>query len=105
MEALVARGKVAFEEKRYQDAVADFGRSLTFPENLEVGAHYELTDAESRYWLGMAYQALKETENARAAWTIGSKQRTLSDPKMPFIDITEAQDTYVVKCREALAGL
>ena len=103
--ALMARGQVAFEEERYQEALADFERALTFPENLEVGARYELTDAHTRYWLGRTYQALGEKDKAREAWEIGANQRTSSDPKMPFIRITKEQDEYVLKCRETPAGL
>lgn len=103
--ALLARGRIAFEEERYQDALGDFERALTFPENLEVGARYELTDAETRYWLGRVYQTLGDMNKARDSWTTGSKQRTSTDPPMPFISISKAQDEYVQKCHEALAGL
>ena len=103
--AVLARGRIAFEEERYQDALGDFERALTFPENLEVGARYELTDAETRYWLGRVYETLGDMNKARDSWTTGSKQRTSSDPPMPFISISKTQDEYVLKCREALAGL
>jgi tetratricopeptide (TPR) repeat protein len=105
VEALMARGRIAFEDGRYEDARADFERALTFPENLEVGARYELTDAHVRYWLGKTWQALGDAAAARTQWETGAKQRTSADPNMPFIRITNEQDDSVAKCREALASL
>ena len=105
VEALMARGIIAFEEERYQDALGDFDRALTFPENLEVGARYELTDAKTRYWIGRVNQTLGNLDKTREAWKIGARQITSEDPKKPFINITADQDEYVLKCREALAAL
>jgi tetratricopeptide (TPR) repeat protein len=100
--ALTARGRTAFNAGDFASARADFERALTYPENLEVGARYELTDAELRHWLGRTWLALGQREKARQAWLIGARQRTSQDPPRPFIHITPAQDDHVRKCREAL---
>lgn len=105
VDALMARGKLAFETGDFAAARADFERALTYPENLEVGAFYELTDAETRYRLGRALEAQGLIEEAAAMWKIGAEQRTSEDPKAPFIRITPAQDAYVEKCRAALKEL
>ena len=100
--ALLARGKERFAAGDYKAALADFERALTYPENLEVGARYEATNAETQYWLGKTRLALGRDEAARAAWREGAKQRTSDDPALPFIRITAAQDEHVKKCRTAL---
>jgi len=100
--ALTARGRTAFNTGDFASARADFERALTYPENLEVGARYELTDAELRHWLGRTWLALGQREKARQAWLIGARQRTSQDPPRSFIHITPAQDDHVRKCREAL---
>ncbi len=103
--ALLARGRGHFDAGRLDAALADFQRALTYPENLEVGAQYRLTDAEVRYWLGRTLHALGRVEEARAAWRVGAAQITSAHPPLPFITVTPAQDEYVRKCAEALENL
>lgn len=100
--ALMGRGKEHFEAERYDDALADFQTALTYPANLEVGARYELTDAETRYWLGKTFMTLGRPEEARAAWQTGAKQFAASHPDHPFIPVTPTQAEYVQRCTEAL---
>ena len=102
MQALIARGKQRFEAEEFDAALADFERSLTYPENLQVGARYVETSAETRYWLGKTYAALGRIDETRDEWENGAAQRTTSDPPMPMISISKVQDTYVEKCRTAL---
>ena len=101
-EALTKRGVAHYEMGSFADARADFEKALTFPENLEVGARYELTDAETRYWLGRTLMAMGYKTEAREAWKTGAAQMTKGSPKKDFISISEAQDTHVKKCRTAL---
>lgn len=105
VEALLARGKIRFEAGAYAEALEDFQTALTYPENLEVGAHYKLTDAETRYWEGKTLLALGRGEEARAAWREGASQVTSKDPAHMFIVITAAQDEYVNRCATALEVL
>lgn len=103
--ALMTRGKQAFEAGALEAAAADFAKALTYPENLEVGARYELTDAETRYWLGKALHALGRVEEARAEWATGAAQHTSQHPPLPNIPTFPAQDEHVAKCRAALDAL
>ncbi len=103
--ALMARGKSAFEQGDQEAALRDFEGALTYPENLEVGRPFEVTDAETRYWVGKTLAALNRLDEAREAWKIGAGQRTSDDPKVPFVTVTPLQDEYVRKCRTALEVL
>jgi len=100
--ALTARGKQRYEAGELEAARKDFELALTYPENLEVGARYKLTDAEIRYWLGKTLLALGRPEEAQAAWEIGAAQVTSKGPQFPFIPVTPAQDEYVQRCATAL---
>ncbi|MBP8129451.1 MAG: DUF5107 domain-containing protein [Candidatus Hydrogenedentes bacterium] len=100
--ALLSRGKAALADGRPEEALRDFDTALTYPENLQVGAHYVLTDAEVRYWMGKALAALGRMDDARIAWTIGAAQPTLNDPPLVFVPVTETQDEYVKQCATAL---
>ncbi len=102
VQALLARGKDYYRDGNYEAALGDFERALTYPENLEVGARYEETNAETQYWLGKACLALGRAEEAKLAWQAGAQQRTSADPALPFIRITPAQNEHVEKCRTAL---
>jgi len=102
VKALLARGKERFAATQHGMALADFQKALTYPENLHVGARYALTDAEVRYWLGKTLLALGREAEARTAWETGAAQVTSSDPPLPFIPVTAAQDEYVKRCATAL---
>lgn len=102
--ALLARGRLHFEAERLEDALADFQRALTYPENLEVGMRYRRTDAEVCYWLGKTLHTLGRIEAACEIWREGAAQITSADPPLPFIPVTPAQDEHVRKCAEALNG-
>jgi tetratricopeptide (TPR) repeat protein len=100
--ALLARGKQRFDAGQFEPAAQDFLRALTYPENLEVGAHYKLTDAEVRYWAGKALLALGRDAEAREQWTLGSGEISLASPKATFIEVTPEQDEHVKRCATAL---
>ncbi len=100
--ALLARGKLSFGAGETEKALADFTETLTYPEYLEVGARYVLTDAELRYWQGKSLAKLDRMKDARDAWKIGAAQPTKTSPKQPYIGIDDAQDLHVKKCATAL---
>jgi len=100
--ALLARGRQSFDAGRMEEALDDFEKALTYPENLEVGRPYEVTDAETQYWVGKARWALGRADAAREAWETGAGQRTSDDPALPFVTVTASQDQHVRKCRTAL---
>jgi tetratricopeptide (TPR) repeat protein len=103
--ALMARGKRSFEANDMAAALQDFERALTYPENLEVGRPYVVTNAETHYWIGKTLQALERIPEAREAFTTGAAQRSSDDPPLPFVTVTPAQDEHVRKCRAALEVL
>ncbi len=86
--ALLARGRIHFENERYTAALDNFEKSLTFPENLGVGARYNHVDAESRYWLGKTLLKMGRQERARAELTNGAGQNP--------------ENEHVQKCEELL---
>ncbi len=100
--ALTGRGKVSFAAGDYEKALADFSEALTYPEYLEVGARYILTDAELRYLQGQCLAKLGRLDEAKAAWKIGAAQMTKDMPAMPYINVDDAQDLHVKKCATAL---
>ncbi len=102
VKAHVDRGKARFEARQYDGALADFQAALTYPENLEVGAKYKLTDAETRYWLGKTLAALGRLDEAKAQWTEGAGQITSKDKSHVFVEVTPAQDEHVQRCATAL---
>ncbi len=101
-DALLGRGKLRFKAGDLDGALSDFSEALTYPEYLEVGARYVLTDAELRYWQGKTLAKLGKAEEARAAWEIGAAQPTKDSPKQPYINVNDAQDLHVKKCVTAL---
>lgn len=100
--ALLARGLQHYEAGAYEPALADFSEALTYPDYLNVGRRYVLTDAEIRYWQGQSLAKLGRHDEAREAWAIGAAQPTKDSPKLPFISVNDAQDAFVKKCAAAL---
>lgn len=100
--ALTARGKGYFDAGDYEKALADFSEALTYPEYLEVGARYVLTDAELRYWQGQSLAKLGRLVEAKEAWKVGAAQLSKDMPSMPYINVDDVQDLYVKKCATAL---
>lgn len=100
--ALMARGKVRYEGGDIEAALADFSEALTYPEYLEVGARYILTDAELRYWQGQCLAKLGRLDEAVAAWKVGAEQMTKAMPAKAFINVDDAQDEHVKKCAAAM---
>jgi tetratricopeptide (TPR) repeat protein len=101
-DALLGRGKAFFASGDYDKALADFTEALTYPDYLEVGARYVLTDAEVRYWQGKTFAKLGRVDEARKAWEVGAAQPSKDMPKQVFIGVNAAQDSHVKKCATAL---
>lgn len=100
--AHMTRGKARFDAKQYESALADFQAALTYPENLEVGMKYKLTDAETRYWLGKTLASLGRMDEAKAAWKTGAEEVNSKGPSHTFVAVTPVQDEYVQRCATAL---
>lgn len=66
MFACFARGRIAYKEGRYEDALRDFRASQQMPENLHVGFWNESVTIPYRYYEAAALKALHRTEEADA---------------------------------------
>jgi tetratricopeptide (TPR) repeat protein len=100
--ALTGRGKGYFAAGDYEKALTDFSEALTYPEFLEVGARYVLTDAELRYWQGQSFAKLGRLDEAKEAWKVGASQVSKDTPPMTYINVDDVQDLHVKKCATAL---
>ena len=74
-DAHIARGKGKLAAKDFKGALADFERSIDYPENLEVTRSYRGGRApESYYWMAVAQQGLGNAEAAKKAWRESAAQ-------------------------------
>ena len=67
VDAHLLRGQQQFAAKRYREAFTDYQAAAKIPDNLpseRMGGR----DAEIAYWLGAAYAALGQPEQARQSW-------------------------------------
>lgn len=68
-DAHVERGRQRLAARDYKGALADFERAIDYPANLEATRAYRGSRApETLYYAGLAYEALRQPENARRAW-------------------------------------
>ena len=90
--AHIERGIQELDGGRMELALEDFGRALTYPDNLNVGRSSKPQEARALYWKGKALEALGRAEQARLAWQEGSRGAP-GDPE---------QNEHVAKCQEEL---
>jgi len=64
--SLIQLARKAINSADYQQAVALLERAQTFPHNLGEGKLYGAQENDIFYWLGCAYEGLKDQENAVA---------------------------------------
>jgi uncharacterized protein HemY len=74
----LALGKRALEANDAAKAVAEFRRSLEYPENLRVGRPENVREAEQYLWLGKALLAAGEKDEAIAAWKRAAEEGSRS---------------------------
>lgn len=80
--AHLLRGKDCLERGEPQKALQDFLAALTYPANLGEGKHEVLTsDADVLYHVGLAYQALGDTERAGDAYRRAAEE---TDPEQLY---------------------
>ncbi len=65
--AHILRGRLRLQDKQYQDAIADFKAALETPANLPSEDRIN-REPEAYYWLGKAYQALGDQDQAKQYW-------------------------------------
>jgi tetratricopeptide (TPR) repeat protein len=66
-DAHVLRGRQHLQDKQYQEAIADFKAALEPPSNLPSEDRIN-RKPEADYWIGMAYQALGDADQAKQYW-------------------------------------
>jgi tetratricopeptide (TPR) repeat protein len=99
-DAHLLRGHRHFAANRYKDALADYERSLQFPEGLQTARHRTGGRfAEVAYWIGLAQQALGRNEDAQRIWKEAAAARIGSGSD----DILATADTTVLRFYQALA--
>jgi tetratricopeptide (TPR) repeat protein len=69
MDAHLVAGLARFDAGRYQDALAEFQASSSFPENLRAMRDDSAGAMEVAYWTGCAYEKLGDSTRATQAWT------------------------------------
>ena len=71
--ANLARGHQQMIDKHYAQALADYQAALQIPVNLqEATGNVSGRKVEVSYWIGNAYQAMGDSENAQRFWTDAS---------------------------------
>ena len=69
------RRRTRAARKDFSGALADFQAALTFPQNLEAARSYRGGRApEILYWVGTAFDALGQQQQAREAWKQSAAQ-------------------------------
>lgn len=80
VDAHLLRGLQHFSAKRYDKALADYLASLEFPENLHYAKPYSGgRSCQGYYFVGTAYEALGDTEKAKAAFESAVAERQDED--------------------------
>lgn len=75
--AFVGRGSERFDRGDMAGACADFDAALEYPTNLRIGRPAQTEDSRPRWCVGLAREALGETEAARAHWEAGAAETYL----------------------------
>jgi tetratricopeptide (TPR) repeat protein len=78
-DAHVLRGRQHLQDKQYQEAIADFKAALEPPSNLPSEDRIN-RKPEADYWIGMAYQALGDADQAKQYW---QKSAAVAVPEPP----------------------
>ncbi|MDF9796406.1 tetratricopeptide (TPR) repeat protein [Catalinimonas alkaloidigena] len=68
-----------FQQEQFEQAIVHLSEAQTYPENLGEGKLFGAQENDIFYWLGCAYDGLKEKEKAKDAW--GKASVGLSEPE------------------------
>ena len=66
--SLTEMAKKAIREKEYEKAIAHLTRTQVYPENLGEGKLYGARENEQLYWMGIAFEGLENSEQAKTCW-------------------------------------
>ena len=78
-DAHLLRGHQLLAQKRYRDALAAYQTAIKLPENIP-SERQDSREAEGSYWIGCAYEALGDMEQAKATW---QKSASAKPPDAP----------------------
>lgn len=84
--ARVELAKLAINKKNYQEAINLLKQCLVYPHNLGEGKLEGAQDNDFHYWLGKAYAALGDTENAHRHWEAATEGSTDPAPALYYND-------------------
>ncbi len=82
----VELAKKALDKKNYEEAISLLQECLEYPPHLGEGKLYGAQENDFYYYLGIAYDAMGQQENARECWTEATKGPQEPAPAMYYND-------------------
>ncbi len=82
----VELAKQALEKKNYEEAISLLQECLEYPHHLGEGKLYGAQENDFYYYLGIAYDAMGQQENARECWMEATKGPQEPAPAMYYND-------------------
>ena len=82
----VELAKKALDKKNYEEAISLLQECLEYPPHLGEGKLYGAHENDFYYYLGIAYEAIGQTEKARVCWTEATKGPQEPAPAMYYND-------------------
>ena len=82
----VELAKQALEKKNYEEAISLLQECLVYPHHLGEGKLYGAQENDFYYYLGIAYDAMGQQENARECWMEATKGPQEPAPAMYYND-------------------
>ena len=82
----VELAKKALDKKNYEEAISLLQECLEYPPHLGEGKLYGAQENDFYYYLGVAYDAMGQQENARECWTEATKGPQEPAPAMYYND-------------------
>lgn len=84
--AYLKRAQFFMKEGQVEEAIADYKHAMEYPKNVGVGKPVVGTNAEVLYYLGCAYEILRQIDNAISVWREAAKENHQQGSDLyPFI--------------------
>ncbi|MEK6480999.1 DUF5107 domain-containing protein [Catalinimonas sp. 4WD22] len=74
------------QQEQFEQAIVHLMQAQTYPENLGEGKLFGAQENDIFYWLGCAYEGLKETQKAEEAWEKASVGLSEPEPAIFYND-------------------
>ena len=84
--ARVELAKIKIKENKYHDAIILLKQCFEYPHNLGEGKLYGAQENDFYYWLGCAYEGLKQSEKALLYWELAKDGLTEPAPAIFYND-------------------